>query len=426
MITTMKSHSLRRRSSVALAALLTVTAAACGGGDGKKQAPGVTDTEILLGSHQPLTGPYSAGYSKIAPATKAYFEYVNDQGGVHGRKINYKYIDDAYNPATTQQVVRKLVLQDKVFAIVNGLGTPTHGGVLEFLKANEVPDLFVSTGSRNFNQPSKYPQTFRYNPSYVAEGKVLARYIKQTHPGKKVCHLGQNDDFGRDSLAGARKVLNSKELVKTQQYAPTVPTVGPQIGAFKAADCQVVMLETVPPFTLRALTEAAKQNYKPTWVLSYVSGDYATLTNQLGDQKKLLDGIVYAAWLPDVTNRSDPWVRLFQRINAQYNKGASFDGIVAYGMSVAYDTVQVLQRNGRELTRESITATMEKGGFRGPALGPYGYSKTNHAGPSAFRITRLTDGDSLSPTYVTDDGDGPITEYTGQQAVPPSSGIPKD
>ena len=147
-----------KRTATVLAAVL-LAAAGCSnsdsGGGSSADTPGVTDTEIVVGTHMPLTGPAAAGYSKIAPATKAYFDYVNANGGVHGRKITYKIMDDGYNPANTQQVVRQLVLQDKVFAILNGLGTPTHSGVLDFLKTNRVPDLFVASGSRSWNQPDK-------------------------------------------------------------------------------------------------------------------------------------------------------------------------------------------------------------------------------------------------------------------------------
>ncbi len=144
--------------------------------------PGVTDTEITLGTHMPLTGPAAAGYSKISPATKAYFDYVNANGGVHGRKIKYLIEDDGYNPANTQTLVRKLVLEDKVFAILNGLGTPTHTGVLDFLKTQKVPDLFVASGSRSWNQPEKYPTTFGFQPDYTVEGKIMADYVKKNLP----------------------------------------------------------------------------------------------------------------------------------------------------------------------------------------------------------------------------------------------------
>jgi len=182
------TRGLALASAVALAA----TMAACSKTPTETKPPyvapqGVTDTEILFGTHQPLTGPASGGYSKIAPATKAYFQYVNDTvGGVYGRKINYKIVDDTYNPATTNTVVRQLIQEDKVFAILNGLGTPTHTGVLDVIKDAKIPDLFVASGATTWNQPSKYPGTFAVNPDYTNEGKILGSYIKTNMAGKKV------------------------------------------------------------------------------------------------------------------------------------------------------------------------------------------------------------------------------------------------
>ena len=184
-----------------------------------------------------MTGPAAAGYSKISAATKAYFDYVNANGGVFGRKITYKIMDDGYNPANTQQVVRQLVLQDKVFAILNGLGTPTHTGVLDFLNTNKVPDLFVASGSLSWNQPAKYPYTFGYNPDYTIEGKIIANYVKANFAGRKVCVFGQHDDFGADGLKGVQAVLGADGIAHSETYDVTNTNVAPAIGALKAAGC---------------------------------------------------------------------------------------------------------------------------------------------------------------------------------------------
>src|SRR3954454_7114170 len=251
-----------KRTLIALAAAVLVVAGCSDSGSGSStpNTPGVTDSSILVGTHQPLTGPASAGYSKIAPATKAYFDYVNANGGVNGRKITYKILDDAYNPATTQQVVRQLVLQDKVFAVVNGLGTPTPTAVLDFPKTNRVPALFVASGSRSWNQPDKYPGTFGFNPDYTVEGKILATYVKSSLAGKKVCFLGQDDDFGRDSLAGIEKILGP--VAAKQSYVTSNPNVAPQLGSMKAAGCEVLMPATVPGFTALSISTAAKIGFK--------------------------------------------------------------------------------------------------------------------------------------------------------------------
>jgi branched-chain amino acid transport system substrate-binding protein len=400
-----------RRTPAALTVLVLAAGCSSSGG-GSSNIPGVTDDGILIGTHMPLTGPAAAGYSKIAPATKAYFDYVNAAGGVHGRKITYKIMDDTYNPATTQQVVRQLVLQDKVFAILNGLGTPTHTGVLDFLKTNRVPDLFVASGSRSWNQPDKYPGTFGFNPDYTIEGKILANYVKTTIPGQKVCFLGQDDDFGRDSLAGVEKILGPVPVKQT--YVTSNPNVGPQLGAFKQAGCQVVMLATVTGFTALSIGTAAKIGFKPKFVVTNVGADYGTLAKQLGAAAPLLDGMVAANYLPASNDDTNPWIPLFKQINTKYNGNAAFDNNIVYGMSVGVLFVQALKAAGKDLTRENLIAAVEKGGFQGPGLAPLRYSKTDHSGYAGERLSKVT-GTTQSyfgDAYSTDDGDGPVKAYT--------------
>ena len=239
--------------------------------------PGVTDTEIVVGTHQPLTGPAAAGYSKIAPATKAYFDYVNANGGVNGRKITYKFMDDGYNPANTQTVVRQLVLQDKVFAILNGLGTPTHTGVLDFLKTNKVPDLFVASGSRAGTSRTSTRARSASSPTTRSRARSSATYVKKTWPGKKVCFFGQDDDFGADSLAGVEKVLGADAVAAKQTYVTTNTNVAPQIGALKAAGCQVVVARHRARLHRAGHRHRRQLGFKPQWVVSSVGADYATL-----------------------------------------------------------------------------------------------------------------------------------------------------
>ncbi|WP_433370394.1 ABC transporter substrate-binding protein [Actinoplanes sp. CA-142083] len=417
----------RTATATVLAALLLAAGCSNGNGNssgGSSDTPGVTDTEILVGTHQPLTGPAAAGYSSIAPATKAYFDYVNANGGVHGRKINYKIMDDGYNPANTQTVVRQLVLQDKVFAILNGLGTPTHTGVLDFLKTNRVPDLFVASGSRSWNQPDKYPGTFGFNPDYTVEGKILASYVKQTYPGKKVCFLGQDDDFGRDSLAGIEKILGP--VTAKQNYVTSSPNVGPQMGALKAAACDVVMLATIPGFTALSIGTAAKIGFKPQFVVSNVGSDPTTVSKTLGAAAPLLEGVVAANYLPLATDDANPWIQLYKKVNSQYNGNAEFDNNVVYGMSVGYLFVQALQGAGKDLTRDKLTEAVQKGGFTGPGLVPVRYSAQDHSGYAGEQLTKLTGGKAVyfGTPFQTDDGDGAVTAYSGAASTPPQNGIP--
>ncbi len=419
-----------RRGIVILAAAALLAACSSGGGETpaapKGDSTGVTSTEILVGTHQPLTGPAAAGYSEISPATKAYFDFVNAAGGVHGRKITYKIEDDGYNPANTQTVVRKLVLQDKVFAVLNGLGTPTHTNVLDFLKTNKVPDLFVASGSRSWDQPDKYPHTFGFNTDYTVEGKILGSYIKQNFAGKKVCYLGQDDDFGRDELVGLEKALGASGIADKQKYVTSNPDVAAQIGAFKAAACEVVVLATVPGFTALSIGTAARLAFKPQFVVSNVGSDYPTLAKQLGANKALLEGVIGIGYLPSTADLTDAWTAMFKKIHDQYNGKAPFNGNAMYGMAVGYLFVQALQAAGKDLTREGLLAAVEKGGFKGPGLAPLRFAKGEHSGYGGGRLTKISADTQafFGPVYETDSEDGAVNNYTVERQAPPTSSIP--
>jgi ABC-type branched-subunit amino acid transport system substrate-binding protein len=419
---------------VLAAGLLLASATACGGdsgggsgGSGGGSVPGVTDKEIVIGTHQPLTGPASAGYSKISAATKAYFDYVNEKGGVYGRKITYKVMDDGYNPANTVQVVRKLVLEDKVFAILNGLGTPTHTGVLDFLNTNKVPDLFVASGSRSWNQPQKYPNTFGFNADYTIEGKIIATYLKANFAGQKVCVFGQHDDFGADGLKGVQAVLGADGIASSQTYDVTNTNVAPAIGAFKAAGCQVTISFSVPGFTALAMGTAAQIGFRTQWMVSNVGSDYNTLAGLLKSAgAPLLEGMLSPGYLPSVFQPANPWTALFTQLNQQYNGNAALDGNVIYGFSVGYLFVQALKAAGPSPTRASIVAAVEKGGFTGPGVAPLRYSATDHSGYGGLQMAKVQGGKQLpfGPLYTTDDGDGPVQQSEATIAEPPSGGIP--
>ncbi len=427
-------HRIARRG-IAIAASLSLAAAmtACsdeapGTGGSAANVPGVTDTEVVFGTHQPLTGPASAGYSKISPATKAYFDYVNANGGVHGRQVKYRIEDDGYNPSNTQNLVRKLVLEDKVFAILNGLGTPTHTGVLDFLKAEKVPDLFVASGSRSWDQPDKYPTTFGFQPDYTVEGKIMADYVKKNYPGQTVCHFGQDDDFGRDSLAGVEQVLGKDGVKDRQKYVTSNQNITSQIGAFKTAGCQVIISGTIPGFTALALGTAARLAYKAQFVVSSVGADNLTLSGLLGANKGLLEGLISVGYLPVAVDESNPWIQLYKKINAEHNGNAPFDNNIVYGMTVGYLTVQALLKAGKNLTRESMVAAVESGGFKNAAAGPYRFSKTDHSGIGGMQMGKISGGvqAAFGPVLETDEGDGPVKEYTEAPTTPTSNGIPTD
>jgi ABC-type branched-subunit amino acid transport system substrate-binding protein len=385
---------------------------------------GVTDTEIRLGSHQPLTGP-AAGYSRVSVAMKAYFDHVNAHGGVHGRQITFFVEDDEYNSERTQTVVRKLVEEDEVFAIVGGFGTSTHSAVLEYLKETQVPDLFVVSGAGGWNQPARYPSTFGFETDHTTEGKIIGNYLAAEFSGQAICALHQDDDFGGDLVAGLEAGLGGPVALR-QSYIPGNNNVAPQVQAMQVAGCQVVVLATIPSFTARVLTTADALSFRPQFVSSAIGSDYATVGANLGVNKALLEGLVSTGFLPLATDPDDPWIALFQQILNEYGDGGEVDSNVVVGMSVAYAVVQSLLRAGEEITVDGLIAAIEEGGFRGPGLVPFAFSPTSHAGYSGGRMSKVVNGvqDYFGPAYVSDAGSAPVSEYTEPAAVPPPDGIP--
>ena len=387
---------------------------------------GVTENEIRLGSHQPLTGT-EASFSRVSVAMRAYFEHVNAHGGVHGRQIAFLIEDDGYNSTNTQTVVRQLVEEDEVFAMVGGLGTPTHSAVLDYLKDQQVPDLFVASGAGAWNQPARYPGTFGFQTDYTTEGKIIGSYLASAQglSDQKVCAFHQDDDFGRELVAGVETGLGAAVALR-QSYITGNTNVAPQVQAMQAAGCQVVVLATMPSFTAHVLRTADELSFRPQFVASTAGSDYATVGANLGVDKALLEGLISTGYLPIATNPDDPWIGLFQQIINEYGDGGEVDNNVVVGMSIAYVTVQALQRAGREITVDGLIAAIEEGGFRGPGLVPYGFSPISHAGYSGGRMSKVTNGlqDYFGPAYVTDAGSAPITEYTEAATVPPANGVP--
>src|SRR5579864_4242226 len=313
-------------------------------------APGITATTITIGSHQPLTGPAAPGYSEIAPGSAAYFAYVNAHGGVYGRSIDYKYLNDAYDPTTAASVVRQLVLQDNVYAIFNGLGTPTHLAVESFLNAQKVPDVFVASGCDCWNQPTADPETFGWQLDYIREGKILGQYVAKHFAGKKVGYFYQDDEFGMDGVKGLDYEIPKSMVVARETYVPTNVNIGPAVAALHAAGAQVVVSFSIPAFTALLKLNSLKLGYSPTLVVSNVGSDAITLSGLLEafakqggatvNGNQLTAGIITDGYLPTLGDASNSWIALFKKIHDQYDAKAPFDGNVLYGEAVAYAFVR--------------------------------------------------------------------------------------
>ena len=415
---------------VALVAVMAGTTASASTSQSRadQSTPGVTSTSILLGSHQPLTGIAAAGYDEIAPAENAFYQYLNSQGGVYGRKINFKYLDDAYNPAQTPVVVRQLVLQDNVFGIVSGLGTPTHETVLSYLNSNKVPDLFVASGCDCWNQPKKYPYTFGYQTDYAVEAKILGKYVTDHFKGEKVALIYQNDDVGQGALKGLPQEIPNSAVVSKQPYSVNDLTSASglqnQVSAVKAAGAQVVVVFAVNFGMNLILKESAQLGYHPQFVSSNIGSDPITLGGLLGAGNTALEnGVITDGYLPSENDLSNPWTALFKKIHDQYDSSEPFDGNAIYGMSSGYAVYQTLKAAGKNLTRQGVINALNSKGssFKGPGLVPFGYSSSDHLGYLGTQIAIVQNGqvEGTGPVYQSTDT-GPITEYTGGQPAPPT------
>jgi ABC-type branched-subunit amino acid transport system substrate-binding protein len=400
-------------------------------------APGITSTTITIGSHQPLTGVAAPGYDEIAPASNAYFKYVNAHGGIYGRKIVYKYLNDQYDPTITSTVVHQLVLQDNVYAIFNGLGTPTHLAVAPYLNAQKVPDLFVASGCECWNDTSKLPYTFGWQLDYVREGKILGNYIKQHFAGKKIGYFYQDDEFGQDGVKGLNYEIPKSQVVASESYNPAVTNVAPQVTALKAAGAQVVVSFSVPAFTALLQLTSLKLSFSPQLVVSDVGSDPITLAGLLESFAKqggatvsgntLTQGIITDGYLPSLGDTNNTWIKLFTKIHSQYIPKLPMDGNVAYGLAAGYAFVQAMLKAGRNPTRQDVVNAINGGLSQGPSVAPYAYTASNHDGITGAYMAEVKNGALVptGPVQVTDTSPtGAITTYTGTQAAAPASGIP--
>jgi ABC-type branched-subunit amino acid transport system substrate-binding protein len=448
-----KRPSRLRVPAIAALAVAALTVAACSSGAGNAgsgpgasgsstaaltaSAPGITATTITIGSHQPLTGPAAPGYSEIAPASAAYFAYVNAHGGIYGRKIVYKYLDDGYNPTTTAQVVRQLVLQDNVYSIFNGLGTPTHLAVLSFLNSQKVPDVFVASGCDCWDAPTADPETFGWQLDYIREGKILGQYVAKHFAGKKIAYFYQDDEFGMDGVKGLDDEIPKSMVVSRQSYVDTNVNVAPQVAALRASGAQVVISFSIPAFTALLKLTSLKLGFSPTLVVSNVGSDPITLSGLLESFAKqggstvngnaLTTGIISDGYLPSVGDTSNSWIALFKKVHDQYDAKAPFDGNVLYGMGAAYTFVQAMLKAGRNPTRADLVSAINSGLSQGPEVAPFAYSNTDHDGVTGAYIGIINNGvlTQEGPVLVTDtSAGGAITTYTGTEPQAPASGVP--
>jgi ABC-type branched-subunit amino acid transport system substrate-binding protein len=423
-----------RMALTCVTAALALGMGACGSysSDGGGAAPGVTDKLVTVGGHFPLTGPAAPGYSEIPQAIDAYFKHVNANGGINGRQLKFISRDDGYNPTNTVKVTKQLVLQDKVFAIVGGLGTPTHTKVVDFLNASKVPDLFVSSGCLCWDQPDTHPWTFGWQTDYTVEGKILGKYIADHFKGKKVAYFLQNDDFGNDGAKGLDMFIPKEQVVARETYEPGNTDIGPQMAKIKGSGAEVLAMFTIPAYTALVHLAGVKLDYHPQIVVSNVGSDPTTLGGLLKAFSKgkagtsLIEGMRTAYYLPSGNDASDPWIKMFKEIHDKYIPKLPWDGNVLYGEALAYTFAEALQMAGKNPTRQGIVDAIESGKLKGPGLVPFRYSADSHAGYTGEALGVIKNGMLVEEggPLVTDDGSGEVTSAEAPNEQPPANGVP--
>src|SRR5271155_510743 len=345
-------HSIAKALSAAGFIIASSLAFAAG-----QYGPGASDSEIKIGNTMPYSGPASA-YGAIGKAETAYFNMLNEQGGINGRKINYISRDDGYSPPKTVEQVRQLVEQDQVLLIFNPLGTPPNTAIQGYLNDNKVPQLFVATGADKWNDPKHFPWTMGWQPSYRIESRIYGRYILKNLPDAKIAVLYQNDDFGKDYLVGLREGLGDKAdkmIVATKTYETTDPTIDSQVVALQGSGADVLLTAATPKFAAQAIRKVYDIGWKATHFLTNVAVSVSAVMRPAGTEKGV--GIISAGYLKDPTDpqwQNTPeykdWLAWMQKYNPSGNV-ADVNNVYGYGQ--AQTMARVLKASGDNLTREN-------------------------------------------------------------------------
>ncbi|XFF02257.1 ABC transporter substrate-binding protein (plasmid) [Bradyrhizobium guangxiense] len=385
------------RSKLLMTALLfaiPATALSPATGAEKAYGPGVTDTEIKIGSTMPLSGPASA-FGILGKVEAAYFKKINDEGGINGRKVNLITYDDGYSPPKTVEQVRKLVESDEVLLIFSSLGTATNTAVQRYLNGKKVPQLFVGSRASKWNKPREFPWTLGLAPSYFAEGEAYAKYLLREQPNGKIAAIFQNDDFGKDTMNGLKSGLADRAsamIVAEEGYEVTEPTIESRVVKLKSSGADILINITAPKFAAQVIKKTFELNWKPTHILGSVSASIETVLKPAG--MDISEGIISATYVKDGADpqwANDAEAKEFNAFLASYfPEGGRSDVLVASGYTSAEALVQVLKASGDDLTRENVMkmATNMKG-VRIPMLLPDVLVNTSPDDYSGMRQLRL-------------------------------------
>ena len=352
------SFALRRLAAFLIAVILLVVTGSSAPAQ-KQYDIGATDTEIKIGNIMAYSGPASA-YGVIGKTEAAYFNKINAEGGINGRKVKFISYDDAYSPPKTVEQARKLVESDEVLFIFNPLGTPSNSAIQKYMNEKKVPQLFVATGATKWNDPKQFPWTIGWQPNYQSEARIYAKYILKERPNGKIGILYQNDDFGKDYVKGITDGLGTKAaasmIVGVESYEISNPTIDSRVVALKSKGADIFISIATPKFTAQSIKKAAELGWKPLFIINSTATSTAAVMKPAGIENS--QNIISAAYQKDATDpqwKDDVGIKNFDAFLTKYlPEGNREDQFVLYGYSVAQTMVHVLKECGDVLTRANV------------------------------------------------------------------------
>jgi branched-chain amino acid transport system substrate-binding protein len=406
---------------LALAAALAMSA--CGGGNNEEKTPaagggtpkatgaaptpgpgqtnGVTDTQILLGSHLPLSGYAAAWGVGLKAGMDAQIAYVNDNGGVYGRKLKLIVEDDQYTGPLASEVTRKLVEQDKVFAIIGGLGTAAHGAVYKYLETNGIPDMLMLAGLSKWTDPV-VKSRFGYLVDYLDEGRILGEYIAQNFPGKKVGFIEQNDEFGQEGEQGLREgVKDGNNEVVVESFETTQNDLAAQVQRLKNQNVEVMAIYAEPIQATSAIKNAHETlDWQVPIVITGV--DAVEIVGALAGYDNI-EGTVSVVYAHQAFEKDLPGVAQHWDIMAKYGAGKTPDNLTMVGASIIEIMTKMLQDAGPDLTREKLLDAAESlcGWTPSTGVAPINMSPTDHRPNEVESYVRATVDRSTDPPTFT-------------------------
>jgi branched-chain amino acid transport system substrate-binding protein len=345
---------MRRFAYATAAAVLVATMASIAA---KADTPGVTATEIKIGHTNPYSGNASS-YSVIGKLESAFFQMINEQGGIAGHKIVFDTLDDSYSPPKTVEQVRKLVEEDQVAFLFNTLGTPTNSAIQRYVNQKKVPHIFLATGAAKWADPQHFPWTIGFQPDYRTEAQIYAKYLLKEKPNARLAILYQNDDFGKDYPIGIKDVLGDKydKMVVTASYEPTDATVDSQIISLQGSGADALLVVAIPKFAVQAIRKVHDLGWKPMFFLSNVAVSVGSVINPAGPENAV--GIISTAFLKDPVDprwKDDKGMQEWRDFMAKRMPGADVtDASYVYAYSVSLTLTQTLKQCNDDFSRANI------------------------------------------------------------------------